>query len=483
MKLQIICIVLSTFCFFQTTYAQSVTSTNGADTMEVIKLNKQAFESRLTDAKQTIVGANKALALARQINYLNGMGEANRILGIGTYHFRQYEESIHYYLTAIKWFQQSNNQFGLAKVNNNIGNLYFENDYDMALEYFLKSLKIGQLINNKNIIASAYLNLGNVYTRKKNFNTALDYYTKSKELFTGLNDVINLIQCYQNLGVIYFSLSELQKAEDILLKANSEAKKKDLNATIASIDLTLTSLYLAKSDFNAAENYLKEGLLYSNIVKSTKLQDDYKLTRYELEFKRKDYKSAVTTLREIYTKDSVTFKNNESIKLKLLNEQYKQIEKEHENDLIIQRQKNDRNLFWASTIVAALLFVVIVLLSGNVNRKAKTNKRLTELNAKISEQKENLNQINHHLEEIIDERTMDLQVKNKKLADYSLHLSHQIRGPIATLRGLLNLEKETLIEPLECLKLINKCVSEIDDNIIDISGMLHESGTITTTVV
>lgn len=119
--------------------------------------------------------------------------------------------------------------------------------------------------------------------------------------------------------------------------------------------------------------------------------------------------------------------------------------------------------------------VVIVLLIYNVNRKAKTNKRLTELNAKISEQKENLNQINHHLEEIIDERTKDLQIKNKKLADYSLHLSHQIRGPIATLKGLLNLEKDDLIQQDECIKLMNKCVSEIDDNIIDMSGMLHES--------
>jgi signal transduction histidine kinase len=118
---------------------------------------------------------------------------------------------------------------------------------------------------------------------------------------------------------------------------------------------------------------------------------------------------------------------------------------------------------------------VIFLLANNVNRKTKVNKHLTELNEQISEQKESLNQINHHLEEIIDERTKDLQIKNKKLADYSLLLSHQIRGPIATLKGLLNLERDKLIEQDECLKLMNKCVSDIDENIIDMSGMLHES--------
>ena len=143
--------------------------------------------------------------------------------------------------------------------------------------------------------------------------------------------------------------------------------------------------------------------------------------------------------------------------------------------MIIEQQKYNRSLFIASTIVAALLVIVIFLLVNNVNRKAKVNKHLTALNEQIVEQKENLNQINHHLEEIIDERTKDLQVKNKKLADYSLHLSHQIRGPIATLKGLLNLERDKLIEKEECIKLMNKCVSAIDENIIDMSGMLHES--------
>ena len=82
------------------------------------------------------------------------------------------------------------------------------------------------------------------------------------------------------------------------------------------------------------------------------------------------------------------------------------------------------------------------MLVTNVKRKTKTNSQLTSLNAEVLRQKDNLDRVNHHLEEIIDERTKDLQTKNKKLSDYSSYLSHQIRGPIATLKGLLNLEKE-----------------------------------------
>jgi light-regulated signal transduction histidine kinase (bacteriophytochrome) len=84
--------------------------------------------------------------------------------------------------------------------------------------------------------------------------------------------------------------------------------------------------------------------------------------------------------------------------------------------------------------------------------------------------------VNHHLEEIIDERTKDLQIKNKKFSDYSSYLSHQIRGPIATLRGLMNLEKEGLVDEKECIDMMDKCVSDIDQKIIEMSEMLNDYG-------
>ena len=130
-------------------------------------------------------------------------------------------------------------------------------------------------------------------------------------------------------------------------------------------------------------------------------------------------------------------------------------------------------MFLGVTVVSGLLLIVVVMLVGNVKRKAKTNAQLTELNGEVSRQKDNLDRINHHLEEIIDERTRDLQVKNKKLSEYSSYLSHQIRGPIATLKGLVNLEKEGLVGQDECIKMVDKCVSDIDSKIIEMSDMLH----------
>jgi len=134
----------------------------------------------------------------------------------------------------------------------------------------------------------------------------------------------------------------------------------------------------------------------------------------------------------------------------------------------------ERVRFWGVSSVAGLLLVAIGLLVSNVKSKARTNLQLTGLNAEVLRQKDNLDRVNHHLEEIIDERTKDLQIKNKKLSDYSSYLSHQIRGPIATLKGLLNLEREGLVDKTDCIEMMDRCVSEIDEKIIETSEMMHD---------
>ncbi|HEY0896707.1 MAG TPA: hypothetical protein VGE15_09175, partial [Sphingobacteriaceae bacterium] len=69
----------------------------------------------------------------------------------------------------------------------------------------------------------------------------------------------------------------------------------------------------------------------------------------------------------------------------------------------------------------------------------------------------------------------DLKIKNRKLSEYSSHLSHQIRGPVATLKGLMLLEKDNLIDQQELVQEINKCVGDIDDKIININKSLNDA--------
>lgn len=465
--------ILFFILFACTVYANADKEVTASDTTEVIALNKTGYDNILTNPSQTVLYAIKALDMAKQLNYKNGIAEAYRIKGIGEYYLNKPEDAIGDYFDALNYFGQTGNEQGEARVYNNIGNLYQMVDYEKALENFNKAEVIAEKYHNTQLIASLYLNIGNIYNRKASYNSALKYYTMSYDLFTKLNNPVILVGCLQNLGVIYFNLNNYEKAKQLLTEANKKAKSMDMNSSVAAINLTLTSLYMAENNFDEAEKYMSEGLAYANLINNEKDIYDYKHTAYELENKRKNYQKALSYLYDIYKSDSSSYKSGVSTKLNFaLKEQKNQVEAE------LAQKNADYSLikFWLVAIMAGLLLVVVVLLINSVKRKITTNSQLQELNAEISRQKDNLDRINHHLEEIIDERTKDLQVKNKKLSEYSSYLSHQIRGPIATLKGLMNLEKEGLVDKQECINMMDKCVSEIDEKIIEMSDMLHDPG-------
>ena len=457
-------------------YSDGVNDAMVQDTNEVIRLNKQAYDVRLTNPAQAIISGNKALDIAKKLNYDNGIAEAYRVRGIGQYYLNDAEDAIDSYINALTYFGKSSNKRGEAKVDNNIGNLYRDNDYDKSLEFFQKALNIGTKLSDKAVIATSYLNMGNFYFRKKSYNQALKYYDDAQTLFTAVHDSVDMIQCSQNRGVVFFNLNQPDKSEALLKDANSKAKEKDMNESVASIDLTLASLYINENKFDDAEKVVTEGLAYAEIIKDQRFEYDFNFTNYQIEFKRKNYEKALYYLHDVFRRDSVDGKLNLASQINLIDVRHKQIEQEKDDELNKQRNHDERVEFWGVTTVAGLLLVVIALLVSNVKRKAKTNSQLTELNAEVLRQKENLDRVNHHLEEIIDERTKDLQIKNKKLSEYSSYLSHQIRGPIATLKGLMNLEKEGLVDKQECIRMMGKCVSEIDEKIIEMSDMMHDPG-------
>jgi len=446
---------------------------NNNDTDKVIALNKSAYKNHLTKPNETIADADKALKLAIKLNYLPGMAEAYREKGIGEYYSNLQDSAFNHYNEALELFKKLHNERGEAKVYNNIGNLYQLVDYGKALENFENAEKIALKYNDKQLIASLYLNMGNILNRETKYSEALKDYNKSKQLFTELKIPEFLVPCLENIGVIYYNLHQLDSAKSMLIEANSRAKKMDMNSSIATINMTLIDIFITEGNYKEAKKYLDEGKIYATLINNSKDINDYTHYAYELERKQKHYAQALNYLINIYKSDSAGYKSNVSTRLNFLIDEQKrslQLEEIKKNDAIA------RVIYWSGSVGAVLFLTVIVLLIGNVRRKATTNAQLQELNNEISRQKDNLDRINHHLEEIIDERTKDLQVKNKKLSEYSSYLSHQIRGPIATLKGLMNLEKEGLVDKQECINMMDKCVSEIDEKIIEMSDMLHDPG-------
>lgn len=471
--LKVILLFICVSAYTQNTVKGFTNITTNSDTSTVIKLNYQAFKARLTNPDVTISKARKALKLAVKLDHTNGIAESYRVIGIGNSYKNSIDSAVENYLNALTYFKISKNLLGEAKVYNNIGNLFRDIEPKKSLENFNKSLVIAKKLEIKDLIAGLYLNIGTANQKLKNYPKALTYYKLSLSMFNTLGNTVGVIQGHQNLGVLYFNLRDYSKAEENLLEALEKAKKEKLNNSAASINLTLSSIHIAQQRFEKAEQSIKEGLFYTRLLKDERLEHNYNLTSYELENKRKNYFKALGYLQRAYKQDSVRYANNISDKISLLESQHAQLEKQKESELIIARQKYTQTLFVASSIVALLAFFVIFLLVKNVRKSTQTNFQLTRLNEEVSKQKDDLNRTNQNLEELIEERTVDLKIKNQKLSEYSSHLSHQIRSPVATLKGLMLLENDNLIDNSEFVEQIGKCINDLDDKIININENLN----------
>ncbi len=444
------------------------------DTFSVVNLNEQGFTYRLTDPDKSIKFGKKSLSISKKLKYAIGSAEAYRIIGIGYYYLNERDSAINNYLQSLTYYQELENELGQAKVMNNIGNLYSDYDNKRALEYFNKTLKIAIKLQVDPLIGGTYLNIGNIHYRTKDFILALKNYQKSYEIFKKIKNSTGITQSLQNSGVIYLKIKNLEKAEELLLQANAMAKSNELDNPVASINMTLGKVYMAKKQYDKAEKILKEGQAFAEKVKDEEMIYDYIYIYYELEQKRENFEKALKYLKRVYDFDSIAYKNNIANGLYLNQKTNDQQRLQDKSNLIIAEQKNTRILFISSCIVAGLAFIVIFLLIRDVKKRAKTNKQLTLLNLEVSRQKDNVDKINLKLEEIIAERTKDLVVKNQKLSEYSSHLSHQIRGPVATLKGLVMLAEDNMIEAHELVPAMKKCVDNIDDKIIDMNEALHD---------
>jgi hypothetical protein len=66
-------------------------------------------------------------------------------------------------------------------------------------------------------------------------------------------------------------------------------------------------------------------------------------------------------------------------------------------------------------------------------------REIQQMNEAIQRQTEQIKAINENLEELVRQRTSELETKNKTLEDYAFMNAHNLRSPVASILGLINL--------------------------------------------
>jgi tetratricopeptide (TPR) repeat protein len=383
-----------------------------------------------------------------------------------------YPKALKYFKLSIKIFKAEKNDKGLSTAYTNIGNTYKSyGQLQNSLDAYFKSLKISEKL--KQNTGTVLSNIGNAFADMDEYEKAKKYYLLSIEQFKKEGSDYYVSWGYSNLASIYLDNDELDKAEELYSKAmKMHEKQGDLEGiahTEHSIGLIRTeqerfdeaiAMYQSslkhydelEMPFEVAKNLVDMGVLErrrNNQEKAAIYFDEaYKLIDYfpyDLELKifykeyadvnkiRGDFKSALK-FYELHTEMSDSLFKIENKRAfaekeaKYQNEKkQKQIQElKHQqklDDIKNEEAKARSRMILIFTLVGlALLGVVIIVLIRSNRLKQHTNKLLQTQNAKISHQKE-----------VIEE-------KNKDITDsinYAQNIQQAILPDLATAKSIL----------------------------------------------
>ena len=109
-------------------------------------------------------------------------------------------------------------------------------------------------------------------------------------------------------------------------------------------------------------------------------------------------------------------------------------------------------------------------------RMREVNTLLEEQNRLIEEQKiqiesshHSIQELNKNLEALVDARTMELTTRNQQLKHYAFRNAHEVRGPLSTILGLLEIagEFKTIDEKTELIQMLSDSAKKLDQTVRD----------------
>ena len=393
---------------------------------------------------------------------------------------------------------------GLAGALANMGWIYYrQGDFPTALELTTQSLSLSESIKNYDEMGGGYNNLASIYVEQREYPTALATFKKALIWAKKAASQYTIGRSYNNIAYVFFLSNILDSARYYALKGINETQ--GFSAGFAW--RTLGDVCEKENKINEAEkNYLRTlaiadanknyslrvstahrlGKMYLNhgdISKSEKLLLDNEKLCLQFRF-RNELANTYKILGDLFRREANLTKAiyyekkyntlNDSLYNESRNKQIALLERKYNdpkiNLLIKESELKEKEIrtekFRVYIAVGGLIvfFAFAFLLFAN-NRKIKlANKQLAEKNSEISERGE-------ELKSQAEELTRLNATKDKL---FSI-IAHDLRGPLNSLTGLLELTDKGYLNEEEFKKHITELSKNTNRTKELLNNLLHWS--------
>jgi signal transduction histidine kinase len=441
-------------------------------------------------------GQKLARVIGDSLKYVRGgrlKGQVLRRLDRLTEALNSYEEVINIARNNLdnpEMFEEYKNTISsLAIVNTFLAN------YDKALNYNFQLLTIVEKHKDLILESDALNNIGLVYFKLKNYDLSIRYYEGALKLKKDIGDDYNMERLLINIGLVYNQMLKFEEAEkyaSLGLKScsdqcDNQVKMEGLYALGMSLfgqkmfdkakvnflqSLTLADainskrfraenltflgrIALQDDDINKAKVLFNEAIALSKESGYAEILINIYRNLSNYYYQAESFQdAAVYQERYIVLRDSTY---NEAMIKNISQIQTNFAERENiatiaAKEKIIQQQ---RELSLAVIVIAFLAGLLVVVLQRTNRTIKRVNVQLSEAKETIQEQNKLLESKNRYLDREVEEKTDDLERANQSLKQVNEELdnfiyktSHDIRGPLASLKGMCNVALLDVKDPV-----------------------------------
>jgi signal transduction histidine kinase/Tfp pilus assembly protein PilF len=425
---------------------------------------------QIGDFQTSLNYLNRAYYLAKKTDDYQALIESYTGLGSWYYNMDIYDKALEYHVEALKIKEQFNDIRRLASSYNNIGLIFYKiSDFDKALDYYQRAVDVKLQTGDTLGTISNYNNIGLVHSEKGDFMRAIEAFNKAIDISKKYQRDSELGSIYSGLANVYTTLNEQDSARFFLDKAIHIALQARLFRLLSTNYYILGKLDALSGNFKEAIYALSQSQEHAYQLRDKqRIKNNLKLMA-EIFGSMGAYDSAYYYQKQFSVLEDSIFnerlaKNLANIQIALTEEQNLKVIEAQELQLL----KNKQISLFLISIVALSVTLIVVIFSylykvSRINLElskskkeierqnevlARKNRELGQARDTIDDQNRILKDHNVSLELKVNERTSELVQSNTELEKVIRELdrfiyktSHDLRGPIATMQGIINLGK------------------------------------------
>jgi len=335
---------------------------------------------------------------------------------------------------AIELADSTNNVGLTAKINNQIGNIYYDNsDFKQAYKHYKIAQEKYEVLKEESKLAISYINLGEIMRFDQKYDEAISLFNKSIDINKKYSDSLLLGITYNNLAFVYIELGQFEQAylnlnlsKDILVNIGDEEKIISINNGFAYYNFKIGNYD------KAIELYLK--ILSGDLIGKEQefiIKRDAEKGLYEVFSKTKSYKEALIHYKKYNELSNQIFEKSRQQRIYELQFQNKLKNKENEIELLQEKMKSEQskkrlNKIIYFTILGLLLLLIYTLFLQRRSLKQKS-KLFKQENHLQKLELDNKDKSNKQL--VIEKQQLETQQEIDRLAQKNLEekLEHKKR--------------------------------------------------------